>query len=138
MTRPAVEPFDIPGPAEQSLFPGWLVVVKLKKHPFEPGRPYHRDLFCGPTTLERPLPAQRLALSFGQLCNPPPGKFQQRLQLTVVERGLFPTALNLDELLFPGHDNVHVDGGIMIFYIIEVQDGLAGNNPHADGSDAVA
>src|SRR5262249_29534803 len=56
-------------------------------------------------------------------------------ELGLGEGLLFAGTLDFDELAVGGHDEVHVDGGVLVLEIIEVEEGLTIDHAHADGGD---
>ena len=59
-------------------------------------------------------------------------------KLLVVEGGLFGGGLKLDELAGAGHHDVHVDFGLGVLLIAEVQHGNAADYADAGGGYVIA
>ncbi len=58
-------------------------------------------------------------------------------ELGVIEGGLFAGALEFDVFAGAGHDDVEIDGSVLVFDGIEVEEGDVVGNTDADGCEGV-
>jgi hypothetical protein len=69
------------------------------------------------------------------LLQPLSGQSQEGLEIFVTEIMLFPSGLDFDEPSGSGHDDIHIDLGIAVFRVIQIEDGLVFEQSDADGGD---
>ena len=76
-----------------------------------------------------------LALKLDELGDTLVAQVEQGVEALAVKGRLLAGALELDHLTGIGGDEVHVDLGVAVLGIIEVEQGVAVDNAHGDGSD---
>ena len=84
------------------------------------------------------MTSERFVLGIAQFGNAVTGQLQQSGQVVVAEGGFFAGALHFDESAAAGHHDVHVDLGVDVFDVIEIEHRPAVDDAHADRRHAVA
>jgi hypothetical protein len=77
--------------------------------------------------------SQRGFLQRAQLFDARGRQGDQRCELCGRERALLAAGLHFNKLPACGHDHIHVRCGILVFDVIEIEDGQACDNTNADG-----
>src|SRR5581483_1554040 len=76
----------------------------------------------------------KLFLHRYQLADALPRQHQQRGHLFIVEGRFFGSGLDFDEPPRPGHHHVHIDLGLRVFLITEIQHRRPPDDSHTGGS----
>jgi hypothetical protein len=66
------------------------------------------------------------------------GQSQEGLEIFVTEIMLFSSGLDFDEPSGSGHDHIHIDLGIAVFRVIQIEDRLVFEQADTDGGDRSA
>ena len=76
-----------------------------------------------------------MALELDELGNALVAQIEQGIEALAVEGSLLASALELNHLAGVGSDEIHVDLGVAVLGIIQVEQGVAVDNAHRDGSN---
>src|SRR5262245_5513297 len=81
---------------------------------------------------------ERFLLQVAKLADAGFGELEERREVVIAKRRFFTRALDLDEPATASHDDVHIDVGIDVLGIFEIEYRFAINNADTDCGDAIS
>src|SRR5690349_21340706 len=95
-------------------------------------------LWTSSSSLAQRKVLQDAPLASDQCFNSSAGELHHFLELGIIKRVLFRRGLNFHDFSSAGHYEVHIDFGLRVFFISQIEQDFAFDNAYADRGNVVA